>query len=325
MSTKEPRIALVGAGDLQAKALLDALKAGGYKAGQFRPLGARLGAVELDLSEDETAEVFLPLDREHLAETQVVMLFSSDPEARAAVQGWVQEDGQLLADMAADSEPQGGWLNPLAAVEGTAREIAVALPEAYALYGSRLLDYLPGQIRGPLSAQLLLPASRFGEPGVLELFKQAMCVLAFKPVPTEVLTRQLAFNFWPAPDAGGANLFPAQVRSLAGLPQLQVSCVALQAGSFHSTALSMMVGTSDARQAFASLVESLSGDEIFQVWTGGEYPSVMDAAGQDKPLVLIRPLDSDTLWIWMVFDNAKAGKGALTARWLLGRGSRLPT
>lgn len=317
MSIEEPRIALVGAGDLQSKALLEVLKAGGYKAGQFMPLGTRLGAVELDLSEDETAEVFLPLDRAHLAEARVVALFSTDAEARAAVASWVQQDGQLLVDMAADSEPSGGWLNPLSAAERIASNDAVALPEASALYVSRLLADLHGQVRGPLSAQLLLPASRFGEPGVLELFKQAMAVLAFKPAPTEVLNRQLAFNCWPAAGAGGSSLFPAQVRLLAGLPKLPVSCVALQAGSFHSTALSMTLGVSDAHQASDSLTESVSCDETFQAWTGGEWPSVMDAAGSDKPLVMARPLDPDTLWVWMVFDNAKSGKGAIAARWLL--------
>lgn len=319
MRTKEPRIAVVGAGNLQSKALLEALVAGGCKAGQFLPLGARLGAVEVDLSEDETAEVFLPLDREHVAEAQVVVLLSGDPEARAAVAGWVRQGRQLLVDLSAGSEPLGGWLDPLSATRGAAGEDAVAIPEAAALYVSRLLGHLPGQVRGPLSAQLLLPASRFGEPGILELFKQAMAVLAFKPVPTEVLTRQLAFNCWPALGAGGANQFPAQVRLLAGLPQLPVSCVALQAGSFHSTALSMTLGVSDAHQASPLLAESLSRDEAFQVWTGGEWPSVMDAAGSDRPRVVAHPLDPDTLWVWMVFDNAKAGRGALAARWILGQ------
>ncbi len=319
MSTREPRIAVVGAGDLQSKAMLEALVAGGCKAAQFLPLGARLGAVEVDLSEDESAEVFLPLDREHVAEARIVVLFSSDPEARAAVAGWVQRDRQLLVDLSAGSEPLGGWLDPLSAAHGAAGEEAVAVPEAAALYVSRLLGHLPGQVRGPLSAQVLLPASRFGEPGVLELFKQAMAVLAFKPVPAEVLTRQLAFNCWPALADGGASLFPAQVRQLAGMPQLPVSCVALQAGSFHSTALSMTLGVTDAHQASPSLTESLSRDEVFQDWTGGEWPSVMDAAGSGRPLAVARPLDPDTLWVWMVFDNAKAGKGALAARWILGR------
>lgn len=249
----------------------------------------------------------------------MVILFSSDSEARAAVAGWAQEDGQLLVDMAADSEPHGGWLNPLSPIERTASEDMVTLPEASAVYISRLLEVLPGQVRGPLSAQLMLPASRFGEPGVLELYRQAMSLLTFKPVPTEVLTRQTAFNCWPDPGAGGADLFPGQVRSLAGLPQLQVSCVALQTGSFHSTALSVTLGVADAWAAGAALSEVLSSDETFQAWTGENWPSVIDVAGQNKPVVAVSPLDPHTLWIWIVFDNAKAGKGNLAARWLLGQ------
>lgn len=319
MSAELTRIAVVGAGDLQAKAFLEALKGAGGTAAQVVPLGAQLGAVELDLSEDTTAEVFLPLEKEHLDGCHWVVLFSKDGAARKAVREWIRGGGQILLDMVADTDAGAGWLDPLSQEGPVIGEFGLSFPEAHAVYVARILGHLSGRDLGPLSAQLMLPASRFGEQGVLELYQQAVSLLTFKPAPTDVLTRQTAFNCWPEPGAGGADLFPAQVRSLAALPRLRASCVALQTGSFHSTALSITLEMSDAQESGAALSEGLAGDETFHAWKGDAWPSVMDVAGEDRPLVAASALNSFTLWIWIVFDNAKAGKGALAARWLMGQ------
>jgi hypothetical protein len=319
VSAELARIAVVGAGDPQAKAFLEALKDGGCNAAQVVPLGARLGALELDLSEDTTAEVFLPLEKEHLDGCHWVVLFSRDGAARKAVRKWIREGGQILLDMVPDTDSGAGWLDPLSPEEPVIGEFGLSFPEAHAVYVSRFLGHLSGRDLGSLSAHLMLPASRFGEQGVLELYQQAVSLLAFKPVPTEVLTRQTAFNCWPAPGAGGADLFPAQVRSLASMPQLRASCVALQTGSFHSTALSVVLEMSDAKEAGVMLSEAVADDERFSAWRGEGWPSVIEVAGEDKPVVAAGALDPLTLWIWIVYDNAKAGKGALAARWLLGQ------
>jgi len=319
MSAELVRIAVIGAGDLQAKAFLEALKEGGCTAAQVIPMGAQLGAVELDISEDTTAEVFLPLEKEHLDGSHWVVLFSRDGQAREAVRKWILGGGPILLDMAAETDSASGWLDPLSSKVQEVGEGGLSFPEAHAVYVSRILGHLSGRMLGPLSAQLMLPASRFGEQGVLELYQQAVSLLTFKPAPTEVLTRQTAFNCWPEPGAGGADLFPAQVRSLAALPQLRASCVALQTGSFHSTALSITLEMSEATEAGTALSEALAGDETFRAWTGETWPSVMDVAGEDRPVVAVSALDPLTLWMWIVFDNAKAGKGALAARWLMGQ------
>jgi hypothetical protein len=319
MSAELTRIAVVGAGDLQAKAFLEALKDAGGTAAQVVPLGAQLGAVELDLSEDTTAEVFLPLEKEHLDGCHWVVLFSRDVAAREAVREWIRGGGQVLLDMAADADSGAGWLDPLSPEGPVIGEAGLSFPEAHAVYVSRMLGHLSGGAIGPVSAQLMLPASRFGEQGVLELYQQAVSLLTFKPAPTDVLPRQTAFNCWPEPGAGGADLFPAQVRSLAGLPDLRASCVALQTGAFHSTALSITLQMSNATEAVKTLSEALARDETFRAWTGENWPSVMDVAGEGRPVIAASALDPLTLWIWMVFDNAKAGKGVLAARWLMGQ------
>jgi hypothetical protein len=278
-----------------------------------------MGAVELDLSEDTTAEIFLPLVKEHLDGCHWVVLFSKDGAARAAVREWIRGGGQILIDMVADTDSGIGWLDPLSQDGPAIDEFGLSIPEAHAVYLSRILGHLSGRDLGPLSAHLMLPASRFGEQGVLELYQQAVSLLTFKPAPTEVLPRQTAFNCWPEPGAGGADLFPAQINSLASLPQLRASCVALQTGSFHSTALSVVLEMSDTHGAEVELSAAIARDETFRPWTGEAWPSVMDVAGEDRPVVAARALAPLTLWIWIVFDNAKAGKGALAARWLLGQ------
>lgn len=320
MSAESMRVALVGAEDLQARAMFEALKDGGYASSQILPLAATLGALEISLAEDDTAEVFLPLTRELVDESKVVALFSSDPEARAEVLRWVAEGGQLLMDLSPVAGAETALFDPL--VGGREDEYPPSgfrLPDPGALYLARTLAYVSETIQGTVCVQALLPASRFGEAGVRELFAQATSMLKFSPLPTEVLGRQTAFNCWPVDLPGFSAVFTEDLRDLSGMADLPVVYSAVQCGSFHCTALSVILRVKSAEKAAALVKSGLAGDDAFEPWEGDGWPSLVDMAGKERPVALARPLDRETLRFWLVYDNAKAGQGSMAARILLGR------
>lgn len=313
------RIALVGAEDFQAHAMFEALREGGYATSQILPLSGALGALEIALSEDETAEVLLPLSRDHLHEAKVVALFTTDPKARAEVFGWAAEGDKLLMDLAPVAGEGMALVDPLVHSEEGHPPSGFRLPDPGALYLSRLLGYLPVPVERAVVVQALLPASRFGEAGVRELFAQATSLLNFSPLPTAVLGRQTAFNCWPADTPEAAEGFSADLRELTGLEELPVAYTAVQCGSFHCTALSVLFRAGSPEKTSAALKKALAADGAFEAWEGKTWPSPVDVAGKERPVALVAPLDRDTLRVWLVYDNAKAGRGALAARLLLGR------
>jgi hypothetical protein len=320
VSAESMRVALVGAEDLQARAMFEALKSGGYSSSQVLPLAATLGALEISLAEDDTAEVFLPLTRELVDQAKVVALFSSDPAARAEVLAWVSEGGQLLMDLSPLAGAETALFDPL--VGGREEDYPPAgfrLPDPGALYLSRTMGYLPEPIRGAVCVQALLPASRLGEAGVRELFAQATSLLKFSALPTEVLGRQVAFNCWPVDLPGFSEAFAEDLRDLSGMADLPVVYSAVQCGSFHCTALSVVLRVGSAEESAASVKKGLADDDAFEPWEGEGWPSLLDVAGKERPVALAQPLDRETLRFWLVYDNAKAGQGSMAARILLGR------
>jgi aspartate-semialdehyde dehydrogenase len=320
MSAESMRVALVGAEDLQARAMFEALKEGGYASSQILPLAGTLGALEISLAEDDTAEVFLPLTRERVDEVRVVALFSSDAETRAEVLKWVAEGGQLLMDLSSVAGSETALFDPL--VGGRDEEYPPSgfrLPDPGALYIARALAYLSEAVQGAVCVQAFLPASRFGEAGVRELFAQATSLLKFSPLPTEVLGRQTAFNCWPVDLPGFSETFTEDLRDLSGMAELPVVYSGVQCGSFHCTALSVLLRVKSAERAAAQVKKGLSGDDVFEPWVGDGWPSLVDMAGKERPVALARPLDRETLRLWLVYDNAKAGQGSMAARILLGR------
>jgi aspartate-semialdehyde dehydrogenase len=319
VSAETMRVALVGAEDLQARAMFEALKEGGYASSQVLPLAGSLGALEISVLEDDTAEVFLPLTRDQVDGAKVVALFTSDPEARAQVLSWVAEGGQLLMDLSPLAGPEMALFDPLVGNEEGYPPAGFRLPDPGALYLARALGRLSEEIAGAVVVQALLPASRFGEAGVRELFAQTTSLLKFSPMPTEVLGRQTAFNCWPVDLPGFSKIFTEDLRDLSGLADLPVVYSAVQCGSFHCTALSVILKVAPAEDAAARLLESVADDGAFERWEGEGWPSPVDVAGKERPVAAARPLDAETLRVWVVYDNAKAGQGSMAARILLGR------
>lgn len=305
-------VALVGADDIQAHEMADRLREMGVPGHSLLAFGESLGQMELSLDE-EGADVLLPLEKEHLRGANVWALFGRDAKARDALAKWADELGALVLDLAAAGSPAIHCLDPRMGREDIlALGSYLVLPETPALLLARLLANLEPDSVERVDCHLLLPASGRGEAGVRELFQQSANLLNFKPIPTEVWGRQLAFNVLPLPEALQPELFGAQVRTLWGEP-VDVTCVTLQTSVFHGATLSAFVRVRDARKAEEELRAALHPGADFQYQTGAPWPSPLEASAQETPLVGARSLSEGLLWVWLLYDNVKSGKGSLGA------------
>ena len=94
---KQKRIAIIGAGDLAAQDFLKRLLDAGLDANEIITFGSRVGPWEVSL-DAESAEIFLPLEKQYLDEATLVFIFSCDQNARRSVSEWSGEIGATLVD-----------------------------------------------------------------------------------------------------------------------------------------------------------------------------------------------------------------------------------
>jgi aspartate-semialdehyde dehydrogenase len=315
MSRERPRCAaIVGAGSLDGKALFDRLKALGLKKEEILCFGPKLGSWEVALSEgNEEAEVYLPLEEGLLAPAGFIFLLSGDTEARGAVQRWAGRRGWLL-DLAAPPGEAAGWADPFLPKKrapGNGFRASVPAPEAY--YLAQVLRALPAAGLEKADCHVFLPASTLGEPGIQELYQQSVGVLSFKTIPTEVFGRQVAFNLVPVPDQDAAIEFARQVAALSGR-EVEVSSIVLRAPVFHSVALSAVFTVGRAASALEALRRYVDSQDVFRLAGEEAWPTPLEVAGEERPILGLRMLSPRHLWAWLLFDNVKAGKALFAAR-----------
>jgi hypothetical protein len=64
-----------------------------------------------------------------------------------------------------------------------------------------------------------------------------------------------------------------------------------------------------ADQALKGLAGRVGEDELFKVaQPGAPWPAPSDSGREEKPLLALKALSPDVLWLWLVYDNVKAGK-----------------
>jgi aspartate-semialdehyde dehydrogenase len=311
---RQGTVGIVGAGSLEGRELSERLKGHGLEGEQVLTFGPTLGPWEIQLEESE-GEVLLPLERELVERAEVLFLISSDEKARETVAGWARELDILLVDMSPPAETRADWPDPfLETGLRLGRWGHVTLPEPEALYLARLLKALPRAGVERADCHLFRPASTLGEAGLHELYRQSADLLNFKPFPTEVFGRQVAFDLVAQPGLSGAGSFSDQARSLAGR-DVEVTLAVVGAPVYHCAVLSVLVRAAGADRILKELAGRVGDDEMFKVvGQDAAWPSPSDAGKEEKPLLALKALSSDVLWLWMVYDNVKAGKAFQAAR-----------
>lgn len=306
-------VALIGADDIQARELAERLAEMGLPASSILAFGTKLGSLEVAL-EDDSADVLLPLEKDFLKSAGVWAAFTREASTRAKLAEWSSELEATLIDLAPDASDSLKCFDPLVALgEGAGAVRRWIVPEPAALFLAHVLAAVDERVLKSVDCHLFTPASCAGEPGIHELYQQSLQLLNFKSIPTEVWGRQLAFNLLPAPDLLASELFGAQARVLSGR-SVDINCLAFQTPVFHGTTLSAIIRVDDAEKVTASLRSSISVGETFKVWEEATWPSPLETAGLDHPVLGIKQLSDDVVWICLLYDNVKAGKGAMAGR-----------
>ncbi len=306
-------VAVIGAGTLEAKELYKKLVESGVPKSSLLTFGNRVGPWQISL-QDETADVFIPLEKNYLDQAGVVFVCDLEIDSRETVMEWVRESGAVLLDLSVDADRDSGWADPLLPVaELRNYGLEYVMPEPEALYLARLLRAIPSGSASAADCHLFVPASHKGEAGIQELYNQSVNLMNFKEIPTEVFGRQVAFNLVPAQDGGEGAVFARQVSGLSGL-DLRITRVAVLTPVFHSMTLSAMIQVNDALEAEQALRQESDSSGVFHVVGDEAWPAPSEAVALEKPVIGMRALSETLLWLWLTYDNIRSGKVGLATR-----------
>ena len=158
-----------------------------------------------------------------------------------------------------------------------------------------------------------------GQAGIDELRVQCGELLNGRPCDAKVFPRQIAFNCLPQNgpfDADGVDAEEAalvhDLRRLLDLPELGVSATAVRVPVFYGYSAAVNVeaqGALSLPQARAALAAT-PGVALIDEPAEGDYPTPVDAAGQDEVQVGRLRVDGSRpggLDLWLAADNLRAG------------------
>ncbi len=161
-----------------------------------------------------------------------------------------------------------------------------------------------------------------GLAAVEELREQSRAVLDGEPTVAEVYTTQIAFNCLPHIDdfdeAGSSReetKMVLETRKIMGIPGLAVTATCVRVPVFRSHAMAIAIETERELEPARArdLLAAFPGVRVLDDPEAAEYPTQLDAAGNDDVWVgRVRrdPSVEHGLWLWVVADNLR--KGAAT-------------
>jgi aspartate-semialdehyde dehydrogenase len=161
-----------------------------------------------------------------------------------------------------------------------------------------------------------------GLAAIDELERQSRAVLDGLPIAPEVYARQIAFNCLPHIDAFDEEgvsreetKMILETRKIMGAPELRLAATCVRVPVLRSHAMAIAIEThrelspAEAR----ALLAASPGVRVLDDPRAGEYPTQVDATGNDDVWVgRVRrePSVEHGLWVWAVTDNLR--KGAAT-------------
>ena len=288
-------LVVVGAGTLAGRELVERLRARGLDEG-LEPIG-----VDEDLASltdvGGSLRAVTPDLRAALADARAVLVAAPPTEeqldrlqAAAASMPVLDLTGSLDApplDARAGAGLQpGAWSSPGAGVL-----LAAALLRAARRAGAQ----------GTAVAILLEPLSELGLEALDEMHAQAIALLNFQELPTEVLGSQAVHDL-RSPGRDGAALERRLRRELSALSEGGVSLLRVQSGAFHGSAVALRceVGAADWREA----IGAEPGLEL------GEAAEASPVAAVRGGRAVVGRLDDDGAggaWAWAAADGLEHG------------------
>ncbi|HTS37418.1 MAG TPA: Asd/ArgC dimerization domain-containing protein [Candidatus Solibacter sp.] len=314
------RVAIVGAGSLKGRELKDVLTERNFPAHDVRLLDddESLGQLEAVGDEPTFIQSVLP---EHMDNVDFTF-FASDAQFTRNTWKYAKKAGSDIIDLSYGLEGEDGvvlrapWIEreigkPPRVDLGSA-PVRIVHPAAMVLALLLLRAGKAGKVtRSIITA--FEPASERGKRGMDELHEQTVNLLSFQQLPKSVFDSQLAFNLI---DRYGEKSSPSlesvekriqsDFRSIVDGKAAVPSLMLLQAPIFHGHAFSLYIEFEHAVKAEA-LSTALAGDHV-EISSGtDDSPNNVNAAGQEKIQVAVRPdVGRDSgFWIWAAADNLR--------------------
>lgn len=318
------RIAIVGAGTLLGKALVDELARSPLGGAEMRLLDGGEDAGRLTSAGEEVA-LIQPVDAASFSGCEFVF-FATVAAVTKTYWRAALDAGCRLIDLSGELERTGGALVRAALLpeeRGASvpdlhtRAVASAHPVAI------LLALLEGRIAHAVSmrslwATLFQPAAEYGQPALEELHRQTTNLLSFQPMPDAVFGGQSAFSLRATlgedPEVSLAATGATIARHMHLIaPQLVPPALQLiQVPVFHGYGVSLGVELERAID-LPSISAALAGPLLNVTLDSAEFPGSVQAVEEDEAQVLVRAVapnagahdggESTRYWCWAIFDN----------------------
>lgn len=302
-------ISIIGGETLLGRELREALGEHGFRNVQM--IGAH-DEVSLTTLEGEAA-VVTPLDRERLADSEVVFCAGTPESSRKAFD--LASDGATFIDLtyALEDIPEARLRAPMVdAGEPVSRVHVLAHPAATAV--AVLMANMPGVIKQSV-VQIFEPASERGQAGIHELQQQTTSLLAFRQMEKKVYDAQVGF----AMVARYGEDAPEQLQAVEQRIERHLASLLLSTGKdlrmpslrltqapvFHGYSLSFWMELDD-RPSVEDLEEMLASSHIEVRSAEFDAPSNVGVAGHRGLIAGAIELDRNHprgVWVWAVADN----------------------
>ena len=314
------RVAIVGAAGLKGKELADVLNERHFPAEEVKLLDDEesLGTLEAVGDEVNFIQTVLPEQFRNID----FAFFASD--AGFTRKNWTlaQRAGCAIIDLSYSLEEERGasvrspWIERemgrSRALELQPEPVVVAHPAAQVL----ALLLLRAKKLAPVVrcvATVYEPASEHGRRGMDELHEQTVSLLSFRDLPKAVFDTQVAFNLVSRyGEESQPTLESVEHRIASHLvkiteDEVQVpSLMLLQAPSFHGHVFSVYVEL-EKPVAAGDLSNALAGEHVEITRSADDWPSNVNAAGQDAVLAAVRndAQNPHGFWISAAVDNLR--------------------
>lgn len=313
-SSREPRVAIVGATGAAGNQLVDLIAARGFVHCELKLFAGETGAMQtLDAAGEERLVETLVAPGE-LSGFDIAFLAAPAPRAAEII---AAHPGPLLIDLSAaacahpDSPLVAPGLTPRAAIERLRGDIArgkkvFATPHPAAHVLATCIQALDAQAAF-VAATVMLGASAGGKDALAATVDQTTDLLSAR-LDLEEDEVQRGFNlFMREHERALASTIAAHAAALLARP-LTLSVQAVAAPVLHGSGLTIEIA-----QPGAGAIERLRAAPGVLLAEPGEPLGVIDAIGQEAIVVSLEERPA-SLSLWCVFDNTRLA--ALGALWI---------
>jgi aspartate-semialdehyde dehydrogenase len=315
-TTREPKVAVVGATGAVGNQLIELIAARGFQLAELKLFATEAGAAQTVDAAGEERLVEALESPAALRDFDVVFLAAPSPRAAEIV---AARPGPTLIDLSAANRPPSSEA-PMVAPGLTSREAiarmrnakVLAPPHPVAHVLATCLKALGSRV-GFVAGTAMLGASAGGRDALTDAVDQTTDLLSAR-LELDDDEVQRGFNaFVREHERSLANAISAQVGALLEkAPTLALQVVAIPV--LHGSALTIEIQRPrEIRGNGEDAVELLRAAPGILIAEEGEPLGVIDAVGQEAIVVSVEPR-ADSLSLWCVFDNARLV--ALGALWI---------